>query len=170
MATQLKIDYQLSDNTGLAGEPFRGCTYEIFINGFAEDLTLYCSTSGLPAYTSNVIEVHHFNEKTKIAGKPDIGNIDITVNDVVAPATALNLWNWYLTVYDPTTGAVGYAMDYKRRGRLYQYDTKGNNARRWDCFNLWPTSYNPGTLDYSSDAVQQITMSLACDRAILAYG
>lgn len=162
----LRADYMVSQGTGTVGEPLRGCTFEVVIP-FLANVTLFVDSMTTPNYTLNQVEVHHFNEKLKIAGKPDIPNISLVVRDVVTPNLMQQMWLWFNLGYQPLTGQIGYASTYKQMGFLQQFDTMGVLHKTWELVGLWIVSINPGQHDYTSDAPLQITLDMSCDRALL---
>lgn len=166
---QLRIDYMLSEGTGKTGEPTRNNTWEVTINDF-QDCTLYASTVSLPTPTVSPIEINHFNEKLKIAGAVDVPNVSLEVMDTIDPDLAGQLYEWYKKIYDPETGEVGYASEYKKQGSIVQYDSKGNRVREWTLSGMWPATCTMGSLDYSSADPVKIQIDFSVDRAVMSKG
>jgi hypothetical protein len=167
----LKIDYQLARGTGAKGEPIRQGTWEVDIDGI--DVTLHAVTFEIAQITVEPAEIFHFNERAKIAGAVAPQNATLEVLDVIDPDIASQLYDWYTTVYDPSTGVVGYASEYKRSGTCFLYDTKGNLQQSWDMYGLWPTkmSQPSGALDYTANGEPvRINVEFACDRVMLQGG
>jgi len=165
----LLINYQLSSNTGLRGEPVRGNAWILSLSGVDnfDELGLYCKSFTMPAYSSSPVEINHFNEKTKIAGAIDLAAVSVEINDILEPNLVEALYWWWTKIYDPITGEVGYASEYKKDGYISQFDSRGKPVRAYNLYGLWPTGFNPGSLDYTSFDPIPVSMELSCDRAVL---
>lgn len=159
-------NYMLSEGVASLGEAVRGNTWEVTINDFT-DLVLYASTVTLPTLTVSPIEIYHFNEKLKIAGLVDTPNITIEVMDTINPQIAETLYTWYQSIYNPETGKIGYASEYKRQGSIIQYDTKGAKIRHYILQGMWPATCTMGSLDYSSADPIKISIDFSVDKAIM---
>lgn len=150
------------------GEALRRSSWEIIIDTF--DTPLEALTVSFPRYELEQVEVYHFNERVKIAAKPNVGDVKIEIIDFGTDSqTVQQLWTWFKQVYDPNTGIMGPANIYKKQGQLILYDPAGNVQRTWTLQGLWPrSSPTPEeNLDYSSQEVQKISLTLSCDRASL---
>lgn len=167
MPQQMRIDYQLSKGSGARGERIRGMTFEALIEGLANGTPLYVRTSGFPKVQVDPIEVNHFNEKLKMAGKPSFQDISIVIDDVVDPATAREIYDWWTLVYDQDQGIIGYASEYKRNGTLIRYDTKGDMQAEWKITGVFPTNIDFGEGDYTNADAVQINVTLSVDRAYM---
>lgn len=165
-SANMMVNYMLSEGVGSVGEAVRGNTWEVTINDF-DDIVLFASTVALPTLTVAQIEVAHFNEKLKIAGLVDTPNITIEVMDTINPDIASQLYDWYSSIYDPQTGAIGFASEYKKQGAIIQYDTKGNKIRHYILQGMWPTTCTMGSLDYTSADPIKLSIDFSVDKAIL---
>ena len=163
---QIKIDYMISEGTGATGEPVRKSSWEVMIPSVIGELQLYAQTVSFPKPSAAQIDVFHFNEVAKIAGQPRFDDVVIGVMDVVDPAIASDIHDWWKLVYDAETGIINYASDYKKAGVLYNYDTKGALVHGWSLVNLWPSQVDFGAGDYSSKDPVIIQMTLSCDRVL----
>jgi len=166
MPFQPRVDYMLSQYTGLIGEPVRQSSFEVSFSRLP-NIWMVCNNTNLPNITIDQIEIYHGNEKTKIAGQPDVQNITLELRDTISPDIIRLIENWKNTVYNPSSGLIGYASEYKDRGTVEQYDTKGILIRAWDLFGVWPTSVNYGNLDYQSKDPVLASIDFSVDRAIL---
>ena len=91
--------------------------------------------------------------------------MEVTVNDFIEPDVEKILWEWRLKVYNPSTGKVGWAVNYKKQARVIQYGPNGEVQRGWILDGVWPTTLNLGELDYSSGDKKQVSMTLSVDTA-----
>ncbi len=160
--------YMMGTGTGVNYEPLRKNTWEVYISGI--DTVLSAVNCKPPQTVLTPAEIYHFNERTKFATLPNPSDFEIMVMDVVSPQVVQQLWTWFKQVYDPNTGIMGYASDYKRQGTLLLYDVKAQSViRTWTCMGLFlTTSPVPDEgFDYSSNEPVHINMKLSCDRCTL---
>ena len=164
-ASNLRVDYMLSQSTGAKGEPIRGNNFEVHIAELHGEVHLMAQTFTLPAFSMAQSEVNHFNEKSKIAGGPvEFNNATLEILDTVDPDTGKAIWDWWKKVFDEETGEVGYASDYKKEGTVFQFDSKGNKQREWKLTGIWPTSVDFGSADYTDHEPKRISIELSVDR------
>ena len=129
------------------------------------EISLACDTSGLPNSSTDPLEAHYGNSMIKVAGKTSFEDISITVKDFIEKDIEYVLMKWRYAVYDPTTGKVGWAVNYKREARITLYAPNGTRERAWIATGVWPTTLELGDLDYSSADLRKITMTLSVDHA-----
>ena len=108
----LRVDSILSQGTGTAGEPIRMGNYEIVFPSlpgapFTRDMSTVCNTMGLPNPTIAPMDVHHQNEKLKIAGEVDWAPVTVEIRDCIDPDVIRYLWSWFTLAYNPLTGQIG---------------------------------------------------------------
>jgi hypothetical protein len=152
---------------GVGYEPQRQNNIYIFIDGLDADeaLKLALVSFPLPKVTNNVIEVPHGNETRKFAGKPTFEDISVVLNDNVDNDVSDKLIAWRKKVYNEQTGQIGWARDYWKPGKVYAYGPDGRVTRKWHLQGIWPSGYDPGDADQSSDDVVKITMTLTINKA-----
>jgi hypothetical protein len=76
---------------------------------------------------------------------------------------------WVRLHSESVTGRQGYAAGYKRDVELEMLDPTGVVVSKWILKNVMVTDADFGNLDYSSDDLAEITLTLQMDYAILAY-
>lgn len=133
-----------------------------------EIIELACSATGLPSTSNDPIEVDYGNSQVKVAGKATTDDIEVTVNDFIEPDVEAILYAWRMKVYNPSTGKVGWAVNYKKQARIIQYGPNGEVQRGWIIDGVWPTTLSLGDLDYSSGDKKQISMTLSVDTAYIS--
>lgn len=137
-------------------------------NGVPDDLIeLACDTAGLPTISNDPIELDYGNSNVKVAGKATVDDVSVAVKDFIEPDVEGVLWEWRKKVYNPETGKIGWAKNYKRDAAIVQYGPNGEVKRKWKLEGVWPTSLDLGDLDYSSGDKKQITMNLSVDNAYI---
>ena len=133
--------------------------------GEVGEISLACETSGLPNSNTDPLEAPYGNSMIKVAGKTNFDDISITVKDFIEKDIEYVLMKWRYAVYNPETGKVGWAKNYKREARVTLYAPNGARERSWIATGVWPTSLELGDLDYSSADLRKITMTLSVDHA-----
>lgn len=137
------------------------------INPADSDLIRLTMDAGfLPSESSNEIELAFLNEKRYVAGSVSFEAGSITLKDMVDRDTAGAIVRWRQKVYEPLSGAVGFAAVYKCEGRITLLSPTGLELRQWRIVGAWPQSVNYGTLDMGSDDNVKIECSIRYDKAI----
>lgn len=146
----------------------------IDLSEFADGITdttgligLACETTGLPNSTTDALESPYGNSLVKVAGKTNFDDISITVKDFIEKDIERVLMNWRYAVYNPETGKIGWATNYKREARITLYSPNGTRERTWIAQGVWPTGLELGDFDYSSADLRKLTMTLSVDNAYL---
>jgi hypothetical protein len=108
--------------------------------------------------------IDYGNEQRHVAGGASIEQVNLVVVDYVKPNVAEQLFDWWKQVYDPDTGAIGLAADYKKNAEVWLYNPKGEKVRTWTLEGVFPTNFNQGEFSMSARGeVQQIQMQLSVD-------
>lgn len=132
-----------------------------------EIIELACDSTGLPSMTNDPINLDYGNSDVKVAGKVTVDDVSVAVKDFIEPDVENILWQWRLKVYNPQTGKVGWAKNYKKQARIVMYGPNGEVERGWVLDGVWPTNLELGDLDYSSGDKRQLTMNLSVDNAYI---
>lgn len=120
----------------------------------------------LPSESSDEIEVHFVNERVYIAGKPLYEAGTLTLKDYVDQPVMKAVADWRKTVYDPDTGKIGLAKDYKVGATIVLFAPDGTYARKWELLGCWPQNVVYGsTLDMSSMEPNKIEITIRYDKA-----
>lgn len=128
---------------------------------------LACETASLPSSSTDPLEVPYGNNMIKVAGKTTFEDVSITVKDFIEQDLEKVLTYWRYEVYNPETGKVGWAKNYKREARITLYSPNGTRERAWVCQGVWPTNLELGDFDYGSSDLRKLTMTLSVDNAYL---
>lgn len=135
-----------------------------------ERILVSCSSFSVPNTEINIIDIPHYNNTTKYAGKVTFGNASLKIDQYLGAFTEQIMTTWCRCVYDPKTQNIGFKNDYAKDMFVIQYDSKGGNPRVWKMENAWPNVLPGAEWDYSSDQRRQINYSIVCDRCIPDYG
>jgi hypothetical protein len=132
-------------------------------------MSLACETTGLPNSNTDPLEAPYGNSVVKVAGKTTFDDISITIKDFIEKDIEAVLMKWRYAVYNPETGKVGWAANYKREARITLYAPNGTCERTWMATGVWPTGIELGDMDYSSSDLRKITMTLSVDHAQVVH-
>lgn len=136
----------------------------------AERILVACSSFSVPNTEFGTIEIPHYNNTTKYAGKVSFGNATLKVEQFLGSFTEQIMTTWARCVYDPKTQNIGYKADYAKDMYVIQYDSKGGTPRVWKMENAWPAVLPGADWDYNSTERRQMTYNIVCDRCIPDYG
>lgn len=139
--------------------------FELAIQGLSTDVTLAVDSTSLANITIEPIELGYGNSKVKVAGQASFEDQEVVVKDFIVADTEGELYDWFKTVYDPETDKVGWAANYKRTARLYQYAPDGTYVRQWKLEGVWPINFQSSEFTYDGAEKKTVTMTLAVDKA-----
>lgn len=141
------------------------------IEGFeADTLPLALESFPLPRQTNTPLELPFLNDRSKFAGQAQVEDVDVVFRDFVDSNVALILENWRKAVYDPATGQIGLAANYKKTGTIYFWKPDGTLAGGDDDLaimlaeGVWPQVVERGQADMAADDVLRMTVTLTIDR------
>jgi len=112
------------------------------------------------------IAINFGNEVRKVAGKATYESLQLVLKDFVDEQVAQQLITWRRLVYDPNTGAIGLAKDYKKSGEVIMFGPNGEVERTWEIIGIWPSKLDPGNGDMNANENNKITTTLTIDKAI----
>ena len=156
-------------------EPLRKFRWELLLGGTQDNVKLILLTCARPTMEFDSTEVHHFNDRFYLAGKPSFSEIEFSMYDaqVEGKYASIHLEEWRDKVYDPRTNImlpaepVGGGVSYKRDCKLVQYDGAGNTKLTWDLLGVFPRVVNFNDLDYSSSDACMVNCTLRIDKAFI---
>ena len=120
-----------------------------------------------PKMTINSVEIPFVNEKNYVAGQYFWEAMDITFLDPIGPSTSQVLMEWVRLHAESLTGRMGYAAGYKKNILLKALDPGGVEIEKWTLEQCMITGIDFGDNDYSSDELQNITVTIQPWRCIL---
>lgn len=146
-------------------EPQRVNQGQLRIFGLGDNgiLELAVRQFDLPKGTNNPLELPFLNQKRKVAGRFNVEDLNIQVQDYVDRNIAQVLWKWRQEVNDFTTGRIGYAANYKKSGAILLTGPTGAHDRWYELEGMWPTNFDHGQIDLAGDDLLLISMTLALD-------
>ena len=126
-------------------------------------------SSSRPKITIGEVEIPFLNTSTYVAGRFNWEAIDVTFKDPIGPSAAQALMEWVRLHAESVTGRMGYAAGYKKDIELEMLDPTVVVVEKWILQGTFITNADFGSLDYSSEDIAEITVTLRPDRCILVY-
>ena len=172
IANSLGTDFFLgSKDSALTYEIMRKCHYKIDILNIDGRVAVQDST--FPRIELEETEVYYYNDRIKLASKPNPGDFNVQVLDYVEPKIVKQFWDWFTEIYDPKTRNMGYASNYKRSAVLMLFDPNAHKIREWTLSGIWPKNSPTPSQAYSYNDGQEavkIEMAFAVDLMTLTMG
>ena len=131
-----------------------------------EVLRLSVSSSAVPNFTQNVVEVKRGNTTVKFAGAWTFPEGTIKFNDYVGADTKSALYAWQRMSGDVITETVGRAEDYKVKGVLIEYTPDFRQVRYWDLFGCWINAVSEDDFSSDNDGKREVSATIQYDRAV----
>jgi len=153
-------------NKAYSWEPKRQHQFVLVMNDIPSYLI---KASGKPTITNTAVELDMINVKRYVAGKHAWDTITMTLYDAIVPSGAQAVMEWVRLHHESATGRDGYSSFYKKQIRLHQLSPLGEVVEEWILNGAFITSAGFGTYDWSSDAVQEIEITVQYDLAFLNF-
>jgi hypothetical protein len=122
-----------------------------------------------PTVQFETISLDHINVKRKLQGKADWQDITVTLYDPIVPSAAQKVMDWIRLGHESITGRRGYADFYKKDIDFYMLGPVGDKIEQWKLKGAFIQQANFGELDFSSNEVATIELTLSYDYAILEF-
>lgn len=143
-----------------------------FIFSFPADTGIqswWVSSSALPSINQKDIEIPFMNTSTWVLGRYVWDSITVKLKSLIGPSTSQAVMEWVRLGSESVTGRQGYAAGYKRNVTIQMLDPTGVAVQKWVLINAFITTANFGALDYGSDTLSEVDITLRYDYAILVY-
>ncbi len=127
------------------------------------------SKASRPTFTGGEITIPWINSTRYLAKKFTFGTIGISLHDPIAPSGAQQVMEWLRTHQEMVSGRAGYADFYKRDCQLKMLDPVGTVVELWDFKGAFITTANYNTVDYGSDEIMKIELTLRFDNCVLQF-
>ena len=147
-------------------EPKRNYRWVLAIEGIDAFLV---AKANRPTITLTDKKIDFINSYRRVSGKLEFGDLSVTLHDPIAPSGAQQVMECIRTHYESVSGRAGYADFYKRDIQLKMLDPIGTVVELWDIKGCLLTNINFQTLDYGSDDVQMIDMTIKFDNCVLQF-
>jgi hypothetical protein len=136
----------------------------------ANDIPAYLiKASAKPSMTNGEVALDHINVQRYVKGKSVWNTISVTLYDAIVPSGAQAVMDWVRLHHESATGRDGYSSYYKKEIKLRQLSPLGEIIEEWILNGAFIVDSNFGSLDWSSEDVVTIEMTLRYDWALLSY-
>lgn len=141
--------------------------FEVVFNGdfIDSDMKFLVLSFPLPKETTDTFEAPYFNNSVKLPGKTSFESSTLVIRDALKYDTEKKFMEWRLRVYNPKTGKMGYAEDFKCNAQIYEYDPSGSTYRSWMLIGCFPTAIEYGELSYEDQGEKTISITISYDYA-----
>jgi|SRR6185312_9226572 len=119
-----------------------------------------------PHLTQERKEIPHINLVRYVKGRSKWETIDLTLYDPVAPSGEQAVMEWIRLHHESVTGRDGYMAFYKKDIVLDMLGPVGDVVSRWVLKGSFITDVNFGDIDYNTDDLAEITLTISMDLAI----
>ena len=147
-------------------EPKRAHQFVLEVEGIPAYLV---KTSAKPSLSNGEIALDHINVQRYVKGKSVWNTISVSLYDAIVPSAAQAVMDWVRLHHESATGRDGYKSMYQKQVDLLQLSPLGEVIEKWTLKNAFITESNFGSLDWSSEDVVMIEMTLRYDWALLNY-
>ena len=119
----------------------------------------------LPKETTDASDINYFNQTIKVAGRTTFETTTMILRDAISYDTEAKFLNWRKKVYDPETGKMGVAADYKIKATVKEFTPNGEEYRSWKIVGCWPSGIDYGEMTYDDGGEKQLSVTLCYDYA-----
>jgi len=141
-------------------------TFEVALGDADRDLIeMGLNALPLPNEANEIVELLFQNEKRKVAGQSTVDDVTLTIVDFVDKDTRGAIMRWRKMVYDPQTGKIGLAKDYKKTAYIVLHGPDESNVRVCKLKGTWPSAVNGGSLSMEGSDKVLIEVTLTIDKA-----
>lgn len=126
-------------------------------------------TTSRPQVSIAETEIPFMNTSTFVAGRSTWNTINITFIDPIGPSATQKVMQWIRQCIEHSTGRMGYATNYKKNLVLKMLDPAGETVEKWIIEGAFVTEASFGDLDYSSDGLADVSITIRPDRCILEF-
>lgn len=153
-------------DTAFSWEPKKQHQFILELDGIPAYLI---KTSDKPTISNGEVALDMINVKRYVKGKSEWNTITMTLYDAIVPSGAQAVMEWVRLHHESATGRDGYSSFYKKEIRLHQLSPLGEVVEEWILKGAFLTEAGFGTYDWSSDAVQEISLTIRYDWAFLNF-
>lgn len=123
--------------------------------------------SAKPSFTNGEVALDYINVQRYVKGKTVWNTIALTLYDAIVPSGAQAVMEWARQHHESLTGRDGYSSHYKRNIRIQQLSPLGEVIEEWKLNGAFINESNFGSLDWSTEDVVTIEMTIRYDWAEL---
>lgn len=143
-----------------------------FLFRFPSDLGIqewWVASGSRPSFNQTSVEIPFLNTSNYVIGRYKWDTINVTLRDPIGPSASQAVMEWVRLHSESVTGRQGYAVAYKRDIILEMLDPTGTAISQWVIKNAMITDVKFGELDYNSDDLSTIEITLQPQYCVLSF-
>ena len=126
-------------------------------------------TMARPSIAFDTVTQDHINTKRYVKGKASWQPIEVTLYDPIVPSGAQAVNEWIRLHHESVTGVDGYSSEYKKDITFNLLSPNGEKIEQWIIKGAFLTAANFQDLDFASNDVLDIGLTMQYDYAILEF-
>ena len=124
---------------------------------------------GAVSVEQGAVELNHMNVVRYVKGKTKWSTMEFTLFDPITPSGAQAVMEWVRLSHESVTGRDGYSDFYKKDIKIQTLGPVGDVVEEWIMKGAYCQNAGFGSMDWTSDAPANISMTIVMDYAILNY-
>ena len=147
-------------------EPKMSNRFIMYIEGIPAYLI---KTSARPEIQNGKVTIDHINVRRYVKGRSEWQDLAITLYDPVVPSAAQAVMEWVRLHHESVTGRDGYSDFYKKDITFNSLGPVGDKVEEWTLKGAFIQSADWSDMDYASNEVAMVNLTLQYDYAILQF-
>ena len=147
-------------------EPKMSNRFIMYIEGIPAYLV---KTSARPEIQNGKVTIDHINVRRYVKGRSEWQDLAITLYDPVVPSAAQATMEWVRLHHESVTGRDGYSDFYKKDITFNSLGPVGDKVEEWTLKGAFIQSADWSDMDYASNEVAMVNLTLQYDYAILQF-
>ena len=160
---------ELLDPNDIFFTPFEPKTANRFVMEIDGIPAFLVKTMARPSINFETITLDHINVKRYVKGKAAWQPITVTLYDPIVPSGAQAVMEWVRLHHESVTGRDGYSDFYKKDITFNVLGPVGDKVEQWRLKGAFIQSADFSDMDYSSNEVAMVNLTLQYDYAILQF-
>lgn len=165
LTNQLAADHIAQEAGSFEPQRNNNFSLEIPLDGADRDL-IVVGLHGitLPVQSNTSIKVEYQNESRKVAGVAEVQDGEMMLKDFVDQDTFGAILRWRKKVYDPKTGSIGLAKNYKKTCNLILHAPDGTEKRVGKLIGVFPLADPDFQGSFESNEKRIMNVPLSIDK------
>jgi len=163
------------DNTNMfsnaySWEPKKQHQFILSIDGPGVSIPSYLiKSTSKPQLTQGEVTLDYINVQRYVKGKSTWNALTLSLYDAIVPSGAQAVMQWILLHHESATGRDGYSSYYKKTLTMQQLSPIGEVIEEWKIYGAFITDSNFGSLDWGTEDVVSIDISIRYDWTQLSF-
>ena len=160
---------ELLDPSEIMFTPFEPKTQNRFIMYIEGIPAFTIKAMNRPSIQFDEVVLEHINVKRYVKGKAQWQAITVSLYDPIVPSGAQAVNEWIRLHHESVTGVDGYSSEYKKDITFNLLSPNGEKIEQWIIKGAFLTAANFQDLDFASNDVVDIGLTMQYDYAILEF-